>query len=169
MRYEGLDISLHHIEKARQRYPDTTFHQGDALKIDFADASLNVVLAVDVLLHNWEVERLLREWYRVTRHCLIVTTRTINTRPSLRAFQPTESGELAPYHILNTGQLTQMCASLNPDYIVGVPSDGGFANVFGLPSDLKQQEVKSHCFFILKDLPKEADSFIRRDAPTGAS
>ncbi len=62
-----------------------------------------------------------------------------------------------------------MCVSLNPDYIVGIPSDGGFVNVFGLPLDLKQQEVVSHTFFILKDLPKEADSFIRRNAPTGAS
>jgi len=170
VRYEALDISPHHIEKARQLYPEVTFHQCDAKQTDFGDASFNVVLAVDVLLHNRKVEMLLNEWYRIARHCLIIFTRTIDSRPSLHAFQSSENGENAPYHILNTKQLVQMFAGFDPDYIIGIPWNRGGGlrdNIFGLPPDLKKHEVGSHIFFILKDLPKEADVFIRQSAPTG--
>ncbi len=63
-RFVGIDISAVQVDKARQRGIDARVM--DAYKLEFADASLDVVIG-KAILHHLDFERAVREIHRVLR------------------------------------------------------------------------------------------------------
>ena len=69
--YEGIDYSPPMLERARERFPDTSLRLGDMRDLSaFADQSFDFVFAsnnvLDAIDHD-DRERALREWARVLR------------------------------------------------------------------------------------------------------
>jgi len=157
--YRGVDISAHHVARARELYPDGDFVQADAKALDAADAAFTLVVAVDVLLHNWNTADLLAEWWRVAAHGLIFTTRVTTTHPTVRA-QQGEAG--IPFHILNQDDLSGLTADLRPDFTLTHVSPraalGG--EVTGLPEGFSEQDAAPVTVILLKNLPPPAVTFV---------
>ena len=65
----GLDIDAHAIAAARERWtrPNCEFRLGDAMHLDLADASIDVVLCVHVYEHVPDPQRMMREIARVLK------------------------------------------------------------------------------------------------------
>ncbi|MFH1134726.1 MAG: class I SAM-dependent methyltransferase [Pseudomonadota bacterium] len=162
-RYEGLDISPHHLARALERYPDIKFHQRDALDSGLASRGFDVVIAVDVVIHNWDVPALLAEWSRLTRHCLILAARTMNGAPSVRANQGREG---VPYHIINLDVLQAWIDDLGPEFVLVLPYPAPSIeigpDVYNLPDDFDPLKFGHHTFFIFKDLSDDAARFVRK-------
>ena len=164
-RYEGLDLSPHHIARARELYPETTFHLGSSSESGLADQGFNAVVAVDVVIHNWDVPALLKDWDRLAAHCLIVAARTIVDSPSIKARQGEEG---VPYHIINLDVLRGWFNDLKPDYTIALPYPsarieiGG--DVYNLPADFDQNRFGHHTFFAFKNLPEPAASYVQKVA-----
>ncbi|MEO8165334.1 MAG: methyltransferase domain-containing protein [Betaproteobacteria bacterium] len=63
----GLDFSSAMIAEASALHPSISFHEGDAGKLAFADASFDVVVIGFGILHFPDPDRALREAFRVLR------------------------------------------------------------------------------------------------------
>ena len=65
----GLDIDAHAIAAARERWarPNCAFRLGDAMHLDLADASVDVVLCAHVYEHVPDPQRMMREIARVLK------------------------------------------------------------------------------------------------------
>jgi ubiquinone/menaquinone biosynthesis C-methylase UbiE len=70
-RVVGIDYSAAMVAEARRRTTDTSlpieFHEGDAMKLGFADGSFDRVRSENVLLHLRDAHRGLEEMIRVVR------------------------------------------------------------------------------------------------------
>ncbi|HEY8238671.1 MAG TPA: class I SAM-dependent methyltransferase [Candidatus Limnocylindrales bacterium] len=73
--YAGIDLNPKNIINARRRFPDVEFRQGSALDLDDADASVDVVLASDLLEHLplEGADRVIAEASRVARRAVILS------------------------------------------------------------------------------------------------
>jgi len=73
--YIGVDLNPKNIVNARRRFPDVQFRQGSALDLEDADASVDVVLASDLLEHLpiGGVDRVIAEASRVARRAVILS------------------------------------------------------------------------------------------------
>lgn len=71
--YTGVDLTEAAIELARKRFElfglQGTFQTADAEKLDFADASFDIVYSHGVLHHTPDTERAVREIHRVLKPC----------------------------------------------------------------------------------------------------
>lgn len=68
--YVGVDLSDVAIAKVRRLHghrPNFAFRQMDAMRLDFPDACFDRVVAIELIEHLQEAERMLREVYRVLR------------------------------------------------------------------------------------------------------
>ncbi|MBU1742979.1 MAG: class I SAM-dependent methyltransferase, partial [Proteobacteria bacterium] len=157
--YRGVDISSHHVARARELYPDGDFVLGDAKALDAADAAFTLLIAVDVLLHNWDTAELLGEWWRVAAHGLIFTTRVTATHPTIRARQG-EAG--IPFHILNQDDLGGLVADLGPDFTLShvLPLAALGGEVTGLPEGFGEDDASPVTVILLKNLPAPAVTFV---------
>jgi ubiquinone/menaquinone biosynthesis C-methylase UbiE len=63
----GLDLSREALKKARMRMPSAKLVLGDALKLPFKDNSFDASVCSEVLEHNPEPGKILREAARVTK------------------------------------------------------------------------------------------------------
>lgn len=66
-RYAGIDLSLGALRLARRRFLDSSWLQGDALRLPFRDESFDVVAFSSVLHHIADRRRALAEAARVLR------------------------------------------------------------------------------------------------------
>ncbi len=159
LRYRGVDISPHHVNRARERYPDGDFVLADARRLDEADGTFNLVLAVDVLLHNWDPAGLLAEWWRVAAHGLIFTTRVTARYPSIKARQGPAG---IPFHILNQDDLGSMISGLGANFVLTnlAPMAALGGEVTGLPEGFGEDDASPVTVIILKNLPGPAVTFV---------
>jgi len=68
--YVGIDLSDVAIDRARASFgarPNHYFRQMDATRLDFADASFDSVLAIEIIEHVHQPERLIAESFRVLK------------------------------------------------------------------------------------------------------
>lgn len=67
--YVGIDVSEENVRNAKARFPDTSFHVGDACCPDYANRSFDVVFMSDVLEHlsRSAVEAALANAERISR------------------------------------------------------------------------------------------------------
>ncbi len=63
----GVDFSTRMVERARQRYPQVEFREGDAEALPFEEGSFDAVVMNFGLLHLGQPEQALREAHRVLR------------------------------------------------------------------------------------------------------
>jgi SAM-dependent methyltransferase len=66
-RAEGLDFAATMLEKARQKYPDVDFREGDAEQLPHPDSSLDAVACAFGLLHMANPDRAIGEARRVLK------------------------------------------------------------------------------------------------------
>jgi SAM-dependent methyltransferase len=158
-RYRGVDISPHHLSRARERYPDGDFVQADAKGLDESDGSFNLVVAVDVLLHNWNPAELLAEWWRVAAHGLIFTTRVTARYPTIEARQGPAG---IPFHILNQDDLSALIAGLGANFVLSnvAPMAALGGEVTDLPEGFGEEDAAPVTVILLKDLPEPATRFV---------
>lgn len=73
--YAGIDLNPKNVANARRRFPTASFEVGNAMAIDRADASVDIVLASDLFEHlpTDGVGRVLGEAMRVARRGLILS------------------------------------------------------------------------------------------------
>lgn len=73
--YTGVDLNPKNIANARRRFPDVAFREGSALDLPDADASVDVVLASDLLEHLplEGVDRVIAEAARVARRAVLLS------------------------------------------------------------------------------------------------
>jgi SAM-dependent methyltransferase len=79
--YVGIDLSDVAIERARASFgdrPNHLFRQMDATRLDFADASFDSVLAIEIIEHVHEPERLIAESFRVLKPGGLFVINSIN-------------------------------------------------------------------------------------------
>ena len=65
----GLDYSIEKIRFARKEHPTLSLARGDGTRLPFADGSIDLVIATEVLEHQEEPDRMIAEMSRVTRNC----------------------------------------------------------------------------------------------------
>jgi ubiquinone/menaquinone biosynthesis C-methylase UbiE len=66
-RTSGIDISSSMIARARQRFPDITFYEGDAEKLPFGSGEFDAVLLSGLVHHFPDQRRLAAEVFRVLK------------------------------------------------------------------------------------------------------
>jgi ubiquinone/menaquinone biosynthesis C-methylase UbiE len=69
---EGIDISEMMLNKARAKYPNIIWHQGDASKLSFADASYNGATCILATHHFKNTLAAFKEVYRVMNNGFFV-------------------------------------------------------------------------------------------------
>lgn len=69
--YTGIDYSAVMVARARKRYPSGQFRQMDATRLDFADASFDIVFNGVSLMHIPDWRGAIAESRRVARHACI--------------------------------------------------------------------------------------------------
>ena len=91
----GVDITPALLADSSARYPTATFIAGDAMRLPFADASFDVVAALQVIEHVLPTETFVAEAARVLADdgVLYVTTPNIDRLPA------TASKEFNPHHV----------------------------------------------------------------------
>ena len=92
----GVDISDDAVEHALSTYKNVnlTFRQGDATKLDFVDASFDVVVSFETIEHLLEQAQMLSEIRRVLRPDGILVISSPN-----RPIYSEESGEHNQFHV----------------------------------------------------------------------
>lgn len=73
--YTGADATPSFVELARRAYADqsdVTFRQGDIFSLPFEDASFDIVMNNNVLLHLPSIEKPIRELCRVARRRVLI-------------------------------------------------------------------------------------------------
>ena len=63
----GIDIASAMVEEARRRFPAANFHEGDAERLDFPDASFDAAICAFGLLHLPASRRAIAEAFRILR------------------------------------------------------------------------------------------------------
>lgn len=63
----GIDIAPAMVEEARRRFPAASFHEGDAERLDFPDASFDAAVCAFGLLHLPDSRRAIAEAFRILR------------------------------------------------------------------------------------------------------
>jgi ubiquinone/menaquinone biosynthesis C-methylase UbiE len=84
-RYTGVDATAHFIDLARQAYEcgvDTEFQVGDIYDLPFEDASFDLVMSNNLLLHLPSIQKPIQELCRVARRHVLIRT-LIGTRSFL--------------------------------------------------------------------------------------
>lgn len=122
----AVDYSHKLIDQAQTRYPDVTFRISHPVKLDFADASFDIVTVSNSIHHNADPEGSLAEAFRVLRpHGRIVVTMPIHAhRVGWQiAWQTVERHVGAINHVSFGGPLFK---SAEPQDIVGVLAASGF-------------------------------------------
>ncbi len=69
----GMDLEEIVVQVAKREIADVRFLTGSAMELPFADGSIDVVLATEVLEHLDSPERALHEMARVARRAIVVT------------------------------------------------------------------------------------------------
>jgi SAM-dependent methyltransferase len=156
----GVDPSEKMLTKARARGFPASLHRGRAEKLDFPDASFDLVFSVDVIHHVVGRAEYYAEAYRVLgdggRLCTVTDSReTIRKREPLAVYFPeTIAVELARYP-----QMEAQCEMM---------TDAGFRAVGATTVELASttttiQMYRDQAFSALHVIPKEAfDRGIRR-------
>ena len=72
-RIEGADISEKRLKRARERYPDIIFNQGELLNLPFSDGEFEIVTCIEVLEHQLDPLLALKELARISSKFVIVT------------------------------------------------------------------------------------------------
>jgi ubiquinone/menaquinone biosynthesis C-methylase UbiE len=67
MTYEALDWSEAFRDLAKELYPQTKFHVGDARKLELPDSSYDIVASGCVIIHSIESDMIVKETARVTK------------------------------------------------------------------------------------------------------
>lgn len=65
--YVGVDVTPAMVERARARYPQADFREGDLFDLPFTDEAFGSVVCTDVLQHLPELDRPVAEMLRVVR------------------------------------------------------------------------------------------------------
>ena len=71
--YTGIDITPSYLETARKRLPKENFQWGDARNLDFPSDAFDLVTAVGILMHLPQLEKPMRELFRVARKYVIIS------------------------------------------------------------------------------------------------
>jgi len=110
--YTGIDATEQYIDLARKAFAkqeDVAFHVGDVFDLNLPDASADVVMSNNMLLHLPSIARPISELCRVARRCLLI--RTLIGDRSFRIMDVADkdgdgdefeaSGEPKAYHYFN--------------------------------------------------------------------
>jgi 2-polyprenyl-3-methyl-5-hydroxy-6-metoxy-1,4-benzoquinol methylase len=73
-RYQGVDLTLQFIERARERMPKENFAIGDVLNLDSPDKAFDLVMCVGVLMHIPEIKKPLAHVFRIARKYVLLST-----------------------------------------------------------------------------------------------
>jgi SAM-dependent methyltransferase len=111
----ALDYDPATVAHVRARYPRVTVARANLVALPLPDASVDVVVSLQVIEHLWEQERFLGECRRVLRPggTLLVST------PNRITFSPGRDTPLNPFHT----------RELDPDELAGMTRDAGFDGV----------------------------------------
>ncbi|PIR44388.1 hypothetical protein COV23_00130, partial [Candidatus Wolfebacteria bacterium CG10_big_fil_rev_8_21_14_0_10_31_9] len=71
VQYEGCDYSEEFIKLAKNLYPKINFKVSDALNLDYADKSFDVVFSSSVILHIKDYKQAIKEAIRVSKNYII--------------------------------------------------------------------------------------------------
>jgi len=94
--YTGLDATPYYIDRAREAYRGderARFLVGDIFALDFADASFDVVLCSNVLIHLPSIARPVAELCRVARRHLLVRTLVADKSYVVKDVVPQQDGD----------------------------------------------------------------------------
>lgn len=85
VQYTGLDYSQAMIDRARANYPSESFKVGDATRLDYNDASFDIVFNGVSLMHILNYQAAIREAARVSQYCILhsVPVFTSNDDPTV--------------------------------------------------------------------------------------
>lgn len=111
----GLDYDVPTVAHVRDRYPRVAVARANLVALPVPDATIDVVVSLQVIEHLWEQERFLDECRRVLRPggTLLVST------PNRITFSPGRDTPLNPFHT----------RELDPRELAGLVRDAGFDDV----------------------------------------
>ncbi len=69
---EGVDLSLEMLTKAKTKYPNVLFHQGDAKQLAFQDNSFNGAVSILATHHIGDNSKLFHQAYRIIKQGRLV-------------------------------------------------------------------------------------------------
>lgn len=111
VQYTGVDISAAMIDLAREHYPRRTFVVGNAYALEFADASVEVLLDGVALLHmpGWGLA--IKEYARVARTAVILHGLTLTDSAPTTKFAKYAYGQPALEFVFNRQELLAHCGA----------------------------------------------------------
>jgi ubiquinone/menaquinone biosynthesis C-methylase UbiE len=124
IKYTGVDNSRKMIErcesKFRLRYPSAVFLQGDISKLPFPDASFDVVISCNVIVHISNFVACLTDLCRVCRSHLVLQLNYIDEKGAyLGGLSPSEfdakfldKKSMMYFVYYNPQEITDMCAAM---------------------------------------------------------
>ncbi len=86
--YTGMDASLEHIRRARQKYPDSAFSTGDAAELAFPDRRFSFVFENNVFPFLLYPEKAIREMVRVSQRLVYFNAHVTPIPCGVYAWQP---------------------------------------------------------------------------------
>ena len=86
--YTGMDASLEHIRRAREKYPDVSFSTGDAAALAFPDRCYSFVFENNVFPFLLYPEKAIREMVRVSRRLVYFNAHVTPIPCGVYAWQP---------------------------------------------------------------------------------
>ena len=104
--YTGVDFSLAMIQLAKQKRPTGDFVQGDATDLAFADASFDVVLDGAALIHIPDWRAALKEYSRISRECIVLSSLTLANIDSTRTVRKLAYGAPVMEYIFSRSELS---------------------------------------------------------------
>jgi SAM-dependent methyltransferase len=138
LQYVGMDCSEAMIGMARARYPEARFLVGDATRIPFRDAGVDIVLSGTVLMHVPEFGLAIREARRVARDWCVFHTVTVRQRGETVLLSKRAYGEPVVEVVLNEEELRGLFVASGLRVVGELPSIAyNLEAVVGEPTETK--------------------------------